>query len=44
MANMFSNMFNKGTDQNENSDHVTSLLEDRVRTLAKRIEELEKRI
>lgn len=44
MANMFSNMFNKGTDQNENPDHVTSLLEDRVRTLAKRIEELEKRI
>lgn len=44
MANMFSNMFNKGTDQNENPDHVTSLLEDRVRTLAKRIDELEKRI
>ena len=44
MANMFSNMFNKGADQNENPDHATSLLEDRVRTLAKRIEELEKRI
>lgn len=44
MANMFSNMFNKGADQNENPDHATSLLEDRVRTLAKRIEELEKRV
>ena len=44
MANMFSNMFNKGYDQSESPDHEMSLLEDRVRTLAKRIEELEKRI
>ena len=44
MANMFSNMFNKGYEQSESPDHEMSLLEDRVRTLAKRIEELEKRI
>ena len=44
MANMFSNMFNKGSEQDDAPDHVMSLLEDRVRTLAKRIDELEKRI
>ena len=44
MANMFSNMFNKGAEQNDVPDHAASLLEDRVRTLVKRVDELEKRV